>query len=189
MISNKQCHLPFSLLIGNPGSPVMKAGGCSPSTDWKKLRKKRLNRGKWIDFFCVAVLDWIKEYIWHDNLTSFVVVGISGKFINFLHKDKNVPTHTCSTLCCWTWHGQICNYSTQHSFKDRDQLNLRSKSKVKSAVVADIFQHGKWDLLSKKGQQQVFQLGFWLQLIPVHNETFYRRDDTNLYETFDPSCI
>ena len=31
MILNKQCHLPFSLLIGNPGSPVMKVG-CSPST-------------------------------------------------------------------------------------------------------------------------------------------------------------
>ena len=39
MISNKQCHLPFSLLIGNPGSPVMKVG-CSPSTVWKR-RKKR----------------------------------------------------------------------------------------------------------------------------------------------------
>ena len=39
MILNKQCHLPFSLLIGNPGSPVMKVG-CSPSTVWKR-RKKR----------------------------------------------------------------------------------------------------------------------------------------------------
>ena len=55
MILNKQCHLPFSLLIGNPGSPVMKVG-CSPSTVWKRRKKKEhvkfIFRGKnWISFF------------------------------------------------------------------------------------------------------------------------------------------
>ena len=57
--THKQCHLPFSLLIGNPGSPVMKVG-CSPSTVWKRGKKEHVKfifRGKnWISFLLLQLL-------------------------------------------------------------------------------------------------------------------------------------